>query len=104
MKLYVIMCPVGPYYKGGFKPVKLYADTAHTRAWPGGVGNVKVGGNYGAALQPAQVAAERHGCSQVRAGASSFTDKCTYSEIICVCLFVCMYVDPMVVRAGPSSD
>ena len=65
VKLYVIMCPVGPYYKGGFKPVKLFADTANTRAWPGGVGNVKVGGNYGAALQPAQVAAERHGCSQV---------------------------------------
>jgi branched-chain amino acid aminotransferase len=27
IKLYVILSPVGPYYKAGFKPVKLYADT-----------------------------------------------------------------------------
>lgn len=44
IKLYVINSPVGPYYKGGFNPVKLYADTDNVRAWPGGVGNAKVGG------------------------------------------------------------
>jgi len=65
VKLYVIMSPVGPYYPSGFRPISLFADTVHTRAWPGGVGNVKVGGNYGAAIQPAQEAASRHGCSQV---------------------------------------
>lgn len=42
VKLFVILSPVGPYYKDGFKPVKLYADTENVRAWPGGVGNVKV--------------------------------------------------------------
>jgi branched-subunit amino acid aminotransferase/4-amino-4-deoxychorismate lyase len=42
VKLYAILSPVGPYYRSGFKPVKLYADTVHTRAWPGGVGNAKV--------------------------------------------------------------
>jgi branched-subunit amino acid aminotransferase/4-amino-4-deoxychorismate lyase len=43
VKLYVIMSPVGPYFRSGFKPFKLYADTKHVRAWPGGVGNAKVG-------------------------------------------------------------
>ncbi len=41
-KLFVILSPVGPYFKSGFKPVKLLADTNHVRAWPGGAGNAKV--------------------------------------------------------------
>jgi len=44
--LFVISCPVGPYYKSGFKPVKLLADDKNVRAWPGGVGQYKIGGNY----------------------------------------------------------
>lgn len=64
VKLYVIMSPVGPYYKDGFVPVKLLADTGNIRAWPGGVGNAKVGGNYGPAILPAKRAAEQ-GCNQV---------------------------------------
>jgi len=43
-KLFTIMSPVGPYYKEGFAPVKLYADSNNVRAWPGGVGGAKVGG------------------------------------------------------------
>jgi hypothetical protein len=35
-KLYVICSPVGPYFPGGFAPVKLYADPHYARAWPGG--------------------------------------------------------------------
>ena len=34
------------------------------RAWPGGVGNAKVGGNYGPTIQ-AQVGAQEKGCQQV---------------------------------------
>ena len=44
--LYVITCPVGPYYTSGFAPVRLTADTKYVRAWPGGTGGSKVGGNY----------------------------------------------------------
>lgn len=40
--LYVITSPVGPYYKSGFAPVRLTADTAYVRAWPGGTGAFKV--------------------------------------------------------------
>jgi len=41
--LFVICSPVGPYYKTGFNAVSLYADTKHSRAWPGGTGNSKLG-------------------------------------------------------------
>lgn len=40
--LFVITTPVGPYYKSGFAPVRLTADSPFVRAWPGGTGNSKV--------------------------------------------------------------
>lgn len=51
-KLFAILSPVGPYYPNGFKPVRLLADTKNVRAWPGGVGNAKLGGNYGPTIKP----------------------------------------------------
>mmetsp|Transcript_11685 Transcript_11685/g.17615 ORF Transcript_11685/g.17615 Transcript_11685/m.17615 type:complete len:392 (-) Transcript_11685:168-1343(-) len=57
--LYCITSPVGPYYTSGFQPVRLTADTKQVRAWPGGTGNSKVGGNYGPTMKPAAEAAER---------------------------------------------
>ncbi len=44
VKIFVILSPVGPYFKDGFKAVKLYADPKNVRAWPGGTGNIKCGG------------------------------------------------------------
>lgn len=61
---YVITCPVGPYYKSGFNPIRLTADTPYVRAWPGGTGDAKVGGNYAPTMKPAAEAAER-GYSQI---------------------------------------
>ena len=46
--------PVGPYYKGGFKPVKALIVEQFDRAAPQGVGDCKVGGNYAAGLAGAQ--------------------------------------------------
>lgn len=43
VKLYTIMCPVGPYYPEGFAPVSLLAETEYVRAFPGGTGNAKIG-------------------------------------------------------------
>lgn len=64
-RLYCITCPVGPYFKEGtFNPVSLYADPQYIRAWPGGVGNSKMGGNYGPTIRVQKVA-EKQGCSQV---------------------------------------
>lgn len=62
--LYVITSPVGPYYKTGFKPVRLTAETPYVRAWPGGTGSAKVGGNYGPTMK-AQAEAVAEGYSQV---------------------------------------
>uniref|UniRef100_A0A7S3DP61 Branched-chain-amino-acid aminotransferase n=1 Tax=Entomoneis paludosa TaxID=265537 RepID=A0A7S3DP61_9STRA len=62
--LFVITSPVGPYYKTGFEPIKLTADTPYVRAWPGGTGDAKVGGNYAPTMKP-QAEAAKKGCSQV---------------------------------------
>jgi branched-chain amino acid aminotransferase len=62
--MYVITSPVGPYYKSGFDPIRLTADTSYVRAWPGGTGNAKVGGNYASTMKPAADAAQ-DGYSQV---------------------------------------
>jgi branched-chain amino acid aminotransferase len=40
------MHAVGPYYATGFKPISLWADTEHVRAWPGGTGDAKVKNLY----------------------------------------------------------
>lgn len=62
--LYCITSPVGPYYKSGFNPVRLTADTQFVRAWPGGTGAAKVGGNYAPTMK-AQAEAAKEGYCQV---------------------------------------
>lgn len=57
--LYVITSPVGPYYSTGFKAVRLEATDYATRAWPGGVGDKKLGGNYAPCIRPQLDAASR---------------------------------------------
>ena len=63
-KLFVITSPCGLYFPGGFKAIKLYANNHFVRAWPGGAGDCKVGGNYAPTLRVSSTAAE-FGCSQV---------------------------------------
>uniref|UniRef100_A0A5F9CJ60 Branched-chain-amino-acid aminotransferase n=2 Tax=Oryctolagus cuniculus TaxID=9986 RepID=A0A5F9CJ60_RABIT len=63
--LFVILSPVGPYFSSGaFNPVSLWANPKYVRAWEGGTGAYKMGGNYGASLF-AQCEAMEHGCQQV---------------------------------------
>ncbi|SCV99313.1 LAFE_0A00430g1_1 [Lachancea fermentati] len=57
--IFVITSPVGPYYKTGFKAVRLEATDYATRAWPGGVGDKKLGANYAPCILPQLQAAER---------------------------------------------
>ena len=64
-KIFCILSPVGPYYHSGFSPVRLLADDVNKRAFPGGVGNVKVGGNYAPTIKVSRDAAENHDCHQV---------------------------------------
>lgn len=61
---YVILSPVGAYYKGGFSPVKIWISDEYVRSAPGGTGEAKTGGNYAASLRASMEAAE-HGFDQV---------------------------------------
>ncbi|MBP1852456.1 branched-chain amino acid aminotransferase [Rhizobium halophytocola] len=60
----VIASSVGPYFKGGAKPVTIWTSQNFTRAANGGTGAVKCGGNYAASLI-AQAEAAEQGCDQV---------------------------------------
>ena len=62
--LVVFVTPVGPYYKAGFTPVRLKVEEEIHRAAPGGVGDVKCGGNYAAGMR-ATVGAKAAGYSEV---------------------------------------
>jgi branched-chain amino acid aminotransferase len=55
----VFACPVGPYFKSGFKPVRLVVEEQVDRAAPLGVGDVKVGGNYAAGMRGSKGAKAR---------------------------------------------
>ena len=58
----VFVTPVGPYFKGGVKPVDMLICRDVDRAAPLGTGIFKVGGNYAASLR-AQIAAKEGGYS-----------------------------------------
>ncbi len=47
---FVILAPVGPFFKDGFNPTKAYVAAESVRAAPGGTGEAKTGGNYAATL------------------------------------------------------
>ena len=46
----VYASPVGAYFKGGMKTIKVAIDREQDRAAPRGTGDVKVGGNYASSL------------------------------------------------------
>ncbi|KAI5288710.1 hypothetical protein KEM52_001052 [Ascosphaera acerosa] len=56
---FLIASPVGPYYPTGFKAIKLEATDYAVRAWPGGVGDKKLGANYAPCIVPQLEAAAR---------------------------------------------
>ena len=61
---YVITGPVGAYYAGGLKPVRIWVEKERVRAVRGGIGAAKAAANYVASLQVAEEARDR-GCDQV---------------------------------------
>ena len=60
----IILSPVGPYYKGGIKPTKIYVEDKYSRSAEGLTGFAKIGGNYAMSLK-AQVLAQEKGYNQV---------------------------------------
>lgn len=61
---FLILSPVGSYYKEGVKPVKILASDNHVRAVKGGLGEAKTAANYAASLS-GQKEAEARGYTQV---------------------------------------
>ena len=60
----IILSPVGPYYKEGLKPTKIFVEDEYVRSVKGGTGFAKIGGNYAAGLK-SQEKAEALGFAQV---------------------------------------
>ena len=46
----ILVSPVGPYFKGGFRPTNICIMREYDRVAPKGTGRWKVGGNYAASL------------------------------------------------------
>ncbi len=61
---FVITSPVGGYYTGGMRPVRIWVERERVRAVRGGIGATKAAANYVASLQVAEQARAR-GCDQV---------------------------------------
>lgn len=61
---FLILSPVGSYYKEGVKPVRILASDAHVRAVRGGTGEAKTAANYAQSLA-GQRDAEAAGYTQV---------------------------------------
>lgn len=61
---YILLSPVGAYYKEGFNPIGIYVEETLVRAAVGGVGDVKTGGNYAASLYAGEIA-KKKGFAQV---------------------------------------
>jgi branched-chain amino acid aminotransferase len=61
---FVCLSPVGPYFPSGYTAVNLLADPKYVRAWPGGTGAIKCGGNYAMGMAAMRGAQEK-GCAQV---------------------------------------
>jgi branched-chain amino acid aminotransferase len=54
---FLILSPVGSYYKEGVKPVRILASDSHVRAVRGGTGEAKTAANYAQSLSGQQDAA-----------------------------------------------
>ncbi|MBK6342505.1 MAG: branched-chain amino acid aminotransferase [Flavobacteriales bacterium] len=54
-RLIIFTCPVRGYYN---EPVRVKVETKFSRAFPGGTGEAKCGGNYGGGLYPAKLGQE----------------------------------------------
>jgi len=61
---FIVLCPVGAYYREGFNPTRIYVSDEYVRAAKGGVGEAKTSGNYGPTLFVSRQAAQK-GYTQV---------------------------------------
>lgn len=63
-RFFIILSPVGAYYKEGFNPVKIWISKDYVRAVVGGLGEAKTAANYAASLYASEEA-HKNGYTQV---------------------------------------
>lgn len=90
----IITGPVGSYYT---KPVRVKIETKFSRAFEGGTGFAKAGGNYAASLYPARLA-QKQGFDQL-----IWTDGKSHQYIEESGTMNVMFVIDDVIRTAPSS-
>lgn len=68
----IFVCPVRGYYQ---EPLRVYLEMNYSRAFPGGTGDIKCGGNYAGALYPTKLRQDQGYHQQV------WTDAMTHTYI-----------------------
>ena len=63
-RFFIILSPVGAYYKNGFHPLKIWVSEDRVRAVRGGIGEAKTAANYAASLKKTD-SAVKQGYDQV---------------------------------------
>ncbi len=78
----IFVMPVGPYSKGGVKPIDNYICREYDRAAPLGTGNFKVGGNYAASMRAMEQAKNLGFASLIFLDAKKkkFIDECGHAN------------------------
>ncbi len=95
---FIIIGPVGSYFAGGIKPLRLKVEETYVRSAPGGTGSAKTGGNYAAALLPIKIAKEE-GFDQI-----IWLDACTRSKVEEMGAMNIMFVYDDRIITAPATD
>lgn len=86
-ELVIMVMPVGPYYKGGIKPVDAMVSVDFDRAAPKGTGHIKAAGNYAASLLSSKICKEKYHCPValfLDPGSHTFVDEFSTSNFLAV--------------------
>ncbi len=85
--LFVVFCsPVGPYFKGGIRPIDVAIDREQDRAAPRGTGDVKIGANYAMSILSGEHAHEAGYASVIYLDAleHKYIEECSAANFIAV--------------------
>ena len=93
--LYVLASPVGDYFAGGMRALRILIEDEHRRSTPG-FGMVKAGANYVSALRTVVAARQEHQADQVLFAPNGLVEETGASNFL--------LIDDEVVVTAPLSD
>lgn len=85
--LFVLFCsPVGPYFKGGIRPIRVAIDREQDRAAPRGTGDVKIAANYAMSILSGEHAHEAGYSSVIYLDAveHKYIEECSAANFIAI--------------------